>query len=57
MSEGQGIALTAFIVLLLVTIAAGIRMWRLRQTGLATACGAIAGFIFMLGFWYLTTIP
>lgn len=57
MGDGQGIALTAFVVMLLVAIAAGIRMRRLRQTGLATACGAIAAFIFMLGFWYLTTVP
>lgn len=57
MSDGPGIALSVFVVMLLVTIGAGIRMWRQRQMGLATACGAIAAFIFMLGFWYLTTAP
>lgn len=53
----QAITLAAFIMLLLAAIAAAARMWSLRQQGLATMCGAIAAFIFLLGFWYLTTLP
>ncbi|MGC4193112.1 MAG: hypothetical protein QM589_18350 [Thermomicrobiales bacterium] len=57
MDIGQTIALTAFIVMLVAATVAGMRMWHLRQQRLAVVCGAIAAFIFALGFWYLTTTP
>lgn len=57
MNTAQAIALAAFVIMMLVAIAAAARMWSLRQQGLATMCGAIAGFIFLLGFWYLTSLP
>ncbi|MGC4108176.1 MAG: hypothetical protein QM753_17770 [Thermomicrobiales bacterium] len=57
MNIGQAITLIAFIGMLLASIVAGTRMWRLHQRGLAMVCGMIATFIFMLGFWFLTTPP
>jgi hypothetical protein len=56
-NTAHAIALAAFIILLLASIAAGTRMWHARQQGLAAMCGAIAAFTFMLGFWYLSTLP
>jgi len=56
-NTAHAIALAAFIIMLLASIAAGTRMWHMRQQGLAAMCGAIAAFTFMLGFWYLSTLP
>ena len=55
MEYGQALALGAVVLLLLVALAAGKQMWHLRMRGLATMCWLIAGFIFLLGLWYLSS--
>lgn len=50
---GRVFALIAFLILLLLAIAVGARMWRLQQPVLAIACGGVAGFVFLLGLWFL----
>lgn len=56
-NAAQAIALAAFVLVLLAATGAGARMWALHQQKLAAVCGAIAAFVFLLGFWYLTTLP
>lgn len=53
MDAGQCVALATFLIFLLLAVVVGMRMWRLHQPVLAVACGGIAGFIFMLGLWFL----
>jgi hypothetical protein len=50
---GRLFTLVTFLSFLFLAIVIGVRMWRLQQPLLAAACGGVAGFIFLLGLWFL----